>query len=138
MDERIFMKVFVKIEETLELKSPFGGIVMIFFNGTIDCDYFHGTIMPGAVDTQFTDIHNNTRMSARYMAKGTDKRGNVCTLFIENEGWFKDGLSMPFQTEPKFWTDNNELAEYVKRNRIRGVGNFGEAGLEIDFFVFES
>lgn len=137
MKHNQFMEVFVNIKDNYELKSPFGSVNMIPFSGEIKSDFFHGKILPGAVDTQFTDANQVTHMSARYMAEGMDQAGNLCHLFVENEGCFSGGIQMPFQTIPKFWTDSNVLADYLHRNKFKGEGYLKESVLIIKFFEIE-
>ena len=72
-------------------------------------------------------------MSARYMLEGTDKHGEACHIYIENNGWF-EAQSMPFKTIPTFYTDSNNLAPYLHRNAFRAEGHFIDGNLVIKMF----
>ena len=78
-------------------------VVMIPFSGVAEGNYFTGKTIADGVDTQITAGGSFT-LSARYMLEGTDRSGENCRLFIENNGTSLDNCV------PKIYTDSKELA----------------------------
>ncbi len=123
------LSVHVKIDQCFEVKSEAGSVNMINFHGTAESDFFNGVILPGGVDTQSQFAGCDWSLSARYILEGTDKNGQTCRIFIENNGHFIDGEIV---TEPRILTDNPELAWLEKAELVgRVVGE--EGGICIEF-----
>ena len=78
-------------------------VVMIPFSGEAKGKYFNGKTIANGVDTQITSA-DGFSLSARYMLEGTDRNGNKCRLFIENNGTSLDNCV------PKIYSDSEELA----------------------------
>ncbi len=78
-------------------------VVMIPFSGVAEGNYFAGKTIADGIDTQITAGGKFT-LSARYMLEGTDRSGEKCRLFIENNGTSLDNCT------PKIYTDSKELA----------------------------
>ena len=56
----------IRLQESYEITSDHLKICQILFSGTADGDYFHGEILPGAVDTQRIYPDGSGELSARY------------------------------------------------------------------------
>ena len=70
----------------MEVKGKNDTVKMIGFTGKCTGQYFNGEVLSGGVDTQFIDKNGRASLSARYMMKGIDCKGNACSVFIQNEG----------------------------------------------------
>lgn len=81
-------------------------VQMILFHGSASGPYFSGEILPGGVDTQKKDADGKWFLSARYMLKGRDAKGNPAQIFIQNDGTDADGK---LRTKPAVLTDDPEL-----------------------------
>ncbi len=92
-------------------------VKMILFHGTAEGPDFHGTILPGGVDTQ-KSVPEGMMLSARYMLEGTDAEGTPTKIFIENEGIAKEGE--PLRTHPRIITDNPALS-YMESENLTGT-----------------
>lgn len=90
---------------------------MILFHGTAESPNFHGTILPGGVDTQ-RSVPEGMMLSARYMIEGTDSNGTKTKIFIENEGIVKEGEAIV--THPHIITDNPALT-WMERDDLTGT-----------------
>ena len=86
MKEELILQIKVVCEEALTVKGHTRDIVMIPFSGTATGPDFTGKIIGPGVDTQKIVQNGTPALSARYMLEGTDKAGNACRIFIENEG----------------------------------------------------
>ena len=136
--EVLVIKVRIDPTAVTAFRGPAGEVVAIPFTGEAEGEIFNGTVRPGAVDTQRVNLSGVRHMSARYILEGTDKAGEHCHIFIENNGWF-DSMSMPFKTVPTIMTDSKTLAPYLHSNRFRGEGHAGEGGvLLIKYFEVEA
>ena len=80
--------------------------VMIPFEGTAEGKLFSGKIIGPGVDTQNISKDGKAVLSARYMLEGTDKSGQACRIFIENQGSFDTGF------QPMIVTDSALLAPW--------------------------
>ena len=107
----------VLIDDCYSVKSGDNGANMVTFHGSLDCDAFHGKIMPGAVDTQRMR-DGSFSLSARYMIKGTDRSGREASVFIENNGSVTPGE--PMTTTPTILTDCEEL-KYLESAELYGT-----------------
>ncbi|MBR2719355.1 MAG: DUF3237 domain-containing protein [Clostridia bacterium] len=118
--------IHVIITGAHSVESPRGQVNMILFEGSCDCDFFHGTILPGGVDTQ-----RDGGLSARYMLEGLDDKGTPTKLFIENNGkWNSDGSCT---THPIIRTDNPRLAWLEEADLTGGITGH-EKGVDIHFY----
>ncbi|MBR4224163.1 MAG: DUF3237 domain-containing protein [Oscillospiraceae bacterium] len=59
-------------------------VTLVPFHGYAKSHLFEGSILPGAVDTQRSH-EGSFSLSARYILEGTDKDGEPCRIFIQNE-----------------------------------------------------
>ena len=128
--------VHVKIEKTIVLDSiDADSVVMISFTGHVTGEYFQGEVLEGGVDTQVIsksgDRHN---LSARYMLQGKDYTGEVCQIYIENNGdahkkW-KDAL---FRTYPKIITNSKALS-FLNEDLFVGEGLPTDLGVDIKIY----
>jgi hypothetical protein len=135
MDKLIF-EVLVDIDpaQVSQLKGPAGEVVMIPFSGKVEGAVFNGRVLPGGVDTQTVDQNGVRHMSARYMLEGTDKDGQPCKIYIDNNGWFSNEMAMPFKTIPTLFTDSKVLAPYLHSNKFRTEGHPRQGGVTIKVF----
>lgn len=133
--DKLIFEVHVEIDEkdVSYLKGPAGEVVMIPFSGTVKGTLFNGKVMPGGVDTQTVNQNGVRHMSARYMLEGIDNAGELCHIYIDNNGWFEIE-SQPFKTIPTFYTDSKKLAQYLHRNTFRGEGHFIEGKTVIKLY----
>jgi hypothetical protein len=135
MADKVIFEVHVEIDdrEVSMLKGPAGEAVMIPFSGTVTGELFNGKVLPGGVDTQIVNQNGVRHMSARYMLEGTDRDGEPCRIYIDNNGWF-ESFSLPFRTIPTFYTDSKKLAPYLHSNRFRGEGHLVDGKTVIRMF----
>ena len=94
----------IRLQESYEITSDHLKICQILFSGTADGDYFHGEILPGAVDTQRIYPDGSGELSARYTLQGEDSQGNRCFVYIENEA-----VPGSNETRPNIVTDSPVL-----------------------------
>ncbi len=136
MPDKLIFEVIVDIDpkQVSQLKGPAGEVVMIPFGGTVKGELFSGRVLPGGVDTQTVDRNGLRHMSARYMLEGMDKNGEKCRIYIDNNGWFPDEMSMPFKTIPTFFTDSQALAPYLHSHKFRAEGHPRQGGVTIKVF----
>ena len=136
MPDRLIFEVTVDIDPALisQLKGQAGEVIMIPFSGTVQGEIFNGRVLPGGVDTQTVDQNGVRHMSARYMLEGTDKNGEPCRIYIDNNGWFSGEMSMPFKTIPTLYTDSKTLAPYLHSNKFRTEGHSRQDGVTIRVF----
>ncbi len=130
------LTVHVEIGKTVNLRNIDGdSVVMISFAGHASGKYFEGSILEGAVDTQVIgrcgDRHS---LSARYMLQGTDYTGQVCEIYIENNG---DMLQKPenalFRTSPRIIT-NSQALEHLNGAVLVGEGLQTDTGIDIKIY----
>lgn len=99
----LIMTITVTTHEAQTLEGQRSRVVMIPFSAEATGKYFNGKTVADGVDTQVSTIDGFT-LSARYMLEGTDRSGNKCKLFIENNGTSLENC------KPKIYTDSEELA----------------------------
>lgn len=134
----------IKIEmsgESLSLETQGGQVTMIPFSGSVRGRLFNGIVEPCGVDTQVVNGAGVRHMSARYMLTGTDREGQKCRIYVENNGWMDERqgpMKMPFHTVPTFYTDSKALIPYLHRRQFEGEGNVLEDGLHIFFYEIGS
>jgi len=102
------LTIDVVLDEIIEVNGNAGKAAMILFHGESNCANFRGKILPGGVDTQKEPFGEKRLLSARYILEGTDCAGEVCRIFIENNGVAADPGEM-VKTTPVIYTDSNAL-----------------------------
>lgn len=132
------LTIKVSITEAFEVKGKTGEAVMLFFDGTVDCENFKGIILPGGIDTQKESYGTKRVLSARYILEGTDKSGTPCRVFIENNTEVEtDGQVL--KTKPKIFTDSVQLS-FLETSKLEGtldVVKGEDAYVLIRIFVIE-
>ena len=94
----------------------------ITFDGDCQAPFFTGKILDGGVDTQKFEKGKPGTLSARYIIKGKDNKGQETSLFIENNGFVNEDGSI--ETNPVILCDNDELAPLFSKKltgRIKNV-----------------
>lgn len=133
--EKIFT-VHVQIVDTVKLNNNDGdSVFMLSFKGHVTGDYFNGEILDGGVDTQiigrFGDRHT---LSARYMLEGKDHTGELCKIYIENNGNINNKLMHAlFRTHPKITTNSKALA-FLNDTILVAEGVSTESGIDINIY----
>lgn len=123
--------VSIRITDVHSLKSKFGEINMIAFDGTCDAPFFKGSILSGACDTQKYLNGLEGMLSARYMLKGEDEDGKSAKIFIENNACLsKNGQ---WKTKPQIYTDSQRLS-WLETERLTGEIEGIENGVMIHFY----
>lgn len=102
-------------------------VVMIPFSCEAEGNYFNGKSVADGVDTQITSA-NGFSLSARYMLEGTDRSGNPCRLFIENNGTSLDNCI------PKIYTDSYELA-FLEKAKLTADVECVENGVVVKIYM---
>ena len=131
MSKTEVLTINVRITNVQETTGKNGTARMILFDGDCDCENFKGNILPGGVDTQFSALDGITKLSARYMLEGTDKAGEKCHIFIENNGTFEEGKDNT--TVPKVTTDSQTLS-WLEDADLCGTIEGIEGGVRIHIF----
>lgn len=127
--------VCIKAENNRVLAGKKGEVVMIPFTGTVEGKIFNGIVCPGGCDVQVENNASVRHMCARYMLEGTDIKGNPAKIYVENNGWFTDGIvPNPFITVPTLYTDSEELAAFFAEHEFITKGYAGEQGPDICFY----
>lgn len=80
------------------------GIGLKAFGGYCDNPYFKGKVLPGGFDNM-KKVDGVATLSARYVLEGTDKNGQACKIFIEN-----NALQGSSYSSPTVFTDSKALA----------------------------
>ena len=112
-DAEEVLTINIKITSYESVKTPNEMVAMIGFEGTAKGKYFNGDILPTGVDTQKGDSAIRT-LSARYMIKGKDFKGNPCKIFIENNA----EIGKPY-TSPTIVTDSPAL-DFLNHAKLWG------------------
>ena len=99
----LIMTINVTTHEAHTLEGKTSRVVMIPFSAEAEGEYFCGKTVADGVDTQLT-TRDGFSLSARYMLEGTDRSGNKCRVFIENNGTSLNNC------RPKIYTDSKDLA----------------------------
>lgn len=142
MEKEEVFTVHVAINGSVEMKNVEGNsVVMISFTGHASGPYFEGRVLEGGVDTQIIGPSGTPHtLSARYMLRGTDRAGQPCEIYIENNGEIDKRLETEgilFRTSPKLETNSAELSFLNKENLV-GEGRPSEDGVEIKIYRLES
>ena len=106
MNGELLLEIQVKILDSQRVNGAARDIVMIPFTGTASGPWFTGKIIGPGVDTQNISKDGKAALSARYMLEGTDKSGQACRIFIENQGSFDTGF------QPMIVTDSALLSSW--------------------------
>jgi hypothetical protein len=136
MDLEKILTVHVQIDNTTKLNNHDGDtVIMISFKGHVTGNYFKGEILDGGVDTQiigrFGDRHT---LSARYMLEGKDYTGEVCEIYIENNGNINNKLENAlFRSYPKVITNSKALA-FLNDDILVAEGLPTDSGLDINIY----
>ena len=110
----------IRILGMTEVKGKSGEALMIAFDGTSDCEEFHGKVLPGGMDTQKEWYGSRRQLSARYMLEGVDREGKKCRIFVENNGTAEaDGFVRT--TKPVIITDSTSPAPSRRRECACGA-----------------
>ncbi|MBQ7782694.1 MAG: hypothetical protein IJ368_01865 [Oscillospiraceae bacterium] len=102
-------------------------VVMIPFSADAESKYFNGKTVVNGVDTQITSA-DGFSLSARYMLEGTDRNGNKCRLFIENNGTSLDNCV------PKIYSDSEELA-FLENAELTASAECVENGVVVRIYM---
>lgn len=105
--DHVVLRIYVSITDVFETNCSDGMVKMLLFDGYCDCEQFQGKILPGAVDTQRIRQDGTVTLSARYMLEGTDREGQICHIFIENNA--NVGVGENTITKPDISTDSPDL-----------------------------
>ena len=108
---------------------------MISFRGHATGKYFAGEILDGGVDTQIIGrLGSRHTLSARYMLEGKDHTGELCKIYIENNGNANNKLKNAlFRTYPKVITNSKALA-FLNDDILVAEGLATESGLDIKIY----
>lgn len=107
MQEEI-LKIYVKIEDDVQVNGTTANIKMIWFTGYAKSKYFEGNILPGGVDLQSCKQGERVHLSARYVMEGKDAEGNECRIYVENNGYTDENGEI--RTIPTVITDSKVLS----------------------------
>ena len=118
----LLLSVDVSLDESTVVNDGTTEVRFLRFHGSGSSRFFHGTILPGGVDTQFCTDDKLT-LSARSILEGTDYKGENCRIFIENNGC---GTAAGLRTKPKIITDSDALKAVFDGDLYGEVG--GENG----------
>ena len=98
---------------------------MVSFSGRCDNSYFKGEVLPNAVDNQKNE-NGVATLSARYMLRGVDNRGDSCQIFIEN-----NAMQGSVYSSPKVFTDSKALSFLNTSELIGYLDNDGKFTIRI-------
>lgn len=136
MEPIMIFKVYADREDCSDMMCPYGGVSFIPFTATVESDLFTGRTLPGACDVQVENPAGSRHMCAKYMFRGTDKAGNPCHLFVENNGYLAPVMRNDpfFHACPTFMTDSPLLGEYLSQHRFRSEVQGRDWGVEIRIY----
>lgn len=95
------------------------------FGGYCDNGFFKGEVLPGGFDNMRKEDGVET-LSARYMLKGVDSRGDSCHIFIEN-----NAVKGSSYSKPAVFTDSKALSFLNKADLIGYLDNEGKFTVRI-------
>ncbi len=129
-------QIFADDSQVSNMEGPYGCVTMIPFTGRVESELFTGEILPGATDVQIENPAGSRNMCAKYMFQGTDREGNACHLFVENNGYFSkvDRENAFFHACPRFITDSPVLGAFLCQARFRSEVQSVEDGIEIRIY----
>ncbi len=102
------LELKVYLDDSLEVKGRTGQATMVIFHGEVESEWFCGKTLSNSVDTQTIWPGQPWQVSARYILEGTDKDGNPCRMFVENNGGMTDN-GEGIYTIPRILTDSAAL-----------------------------
>ncbi len=105
MNGEMLLEIQVKLLPSLRVNGSTRDILMIPFTGTAGGPWFTGQVIGPGVDTQNISKDGKAALSARYMLEGTDKNGQSCRIFIENQGSFCSGFKPAVVTDSALLSD---------------------------------
>lgn len=123
----------IDIGATDEVNGTAGNSSMIHFGGKGESELFKGTMVGGMknADTRLQYKGQIQTLSARYILNGTDKNGNACRVYVENNGIDNNGMV----TEPTIITDCPDYA-WIETAPLHGTVGW-EPGLTIHMWTTE-
>ena len=101
------LRIKVMLDGVHTLDSTPRSVRMLPFHGSCESTLFHGTILPGGMDTQVDFAPGQGTLSARYMLEGTDATGAPCKLYIDNSAVSRTDRDTV--THPRIITDSAAL-----------------------------
>ena len=124
---------YIGIGASDEVKGSTGTSTMIHFTCKGECENFNGQGIKGFdfVDTRHKIPGRVETLSARYILEGTDKNGNPCKIYVENNGVDDNGMV----TEPTIITDCPDYG-WIETAPLRGTVSW-EKGLTIHVWAEE-
>ncbi len=123
----LIITINVTTYEAHSLEGENSRVVMIPFSCEATGKYFNGKTVSDGVDTQITTAEGFS-LSARYMLEGTDRKGERCRLFIENNGTSLDNCV------PKIYTDSKELA-FLENVKLAASVECVENGVVVKIYL---
>ncbi|MBR4095967.1 MAG: hypothetical protein IKK42_01520 [Oscillospiraceae bacterium] len=123
----LIITINVTTYEAHSLEGENSRVVMIPFSCEATGKYFKGKTVSDGVDTQITTAEGFS-LSARYMLEGTDRKGERCRLFIENNGTSLDNCV------PKIYTDSKELA-FLENVKLAASVECVENGVVVKIYL---
>ena len=123
----LIITINVTTYEAHSLEGENSRVVMIPFSCEATGKYFNGKTVSDGVDTQITTVEGFS-LSARYMLEGTDRKGERCRLFIENNGTSLDNCV------PKIYTDSKELA-FLENVKLAASVECVENGVVVKIYL---
>lgn len=123
------MTLYINCKEFLEVKNDELTMLQIIFDGTVEGEWFNGTVMNGGVDTQTINPDGSGTLSARYCLEGTDREGLSCRMYISNDAELGNE-----KTFPKIHSDSPNL-KWLSSARLEGKMINDDEGLRIEFYA---
>ena len=99
MNGDLLLEIQVRTLPSQRVNGKTRDILMIPFTGTASGPWFTGQVIGQGMDTQKISKAGKAALSARYMLEGTDKNGQNCRIFIENQGSFDSGFTPMITTD---------------------------------------
>ena len=119
-DTELF-RFFIDIGGSDAVESVDRSMSMIHFGASGEFENFNGKTVRDSVDTRLNFPDQVQSLSARYILEGTDKNGNPCRIYVENNGIDDNGMV----TEPTIITDCPEYA-WIESAPLHGTVSWGE------------
>ncbi|MBR0217892.1 MAG: DUF3237 family protein [Clostridia bacterium] len=105
MNGDLLLEIQVRTLPSQRVNGKTRDILMIPFTGTASGPWFTGQVIGQGMDTQKISKAGKAALSARYMLEGTDKSGQSCRVFIENQGSFDTGFQPTVVTDSALLSD---------------------------------
>ncbi len=132
VEKNYLFKIDVTLDEINEVRGGHASACMILFHGRMDSNFFHGEILPGGVDTQIVSGEGRKNLSARYIIRGIDAKGDTCNIFVENNGSVNGDNEII--TKPRFITDS-PLLKWLEEDVYIGK-IYGKSEIEIEIRIY--